>query len=148
MFLMVDIVVNHMASASDPPDYNIYQPFSSQSYFHPECFIHDYQNQTDIEQCWLGDKAVPLADVNTEDDGVVNTLNSWVRNLVETYAIDGLRIDTVMHVRKDFWPAFAQAAGVFTLGEVEHQNTSYVAEYTRESSLISLLPPAKSRSSL
>jgi alpha-amylase len=45
------------------------------------------------------------------------------------YSVDGVRIDTVKHVRKDFWPAFANAAGVFTLGEVLEGTTSYVAEY-------------------
>ncbi|TBU38203.1 alpha-amylase [Dichomitus squalens] len=132
MLFMVDIVVNHMASASDPPDYNIYQPFSSQSSYHTECFIQDWQNQTNVEQCWLGDTSVPLVDLNTEDDDVVNTLNAWVKDLVTTYSIDGLRVDTVRHIRQDFWPGFADAAGVFILGEVQHPNTSYVADYTHK----------------
>ncbi len=133
MLLMVDVVVNHMASPTDPPNYLTYQPFSSPSFFHPECFISDYNNQTNVEQCWIGDKNLPLADINTEDPTVVDTMNNWIKALVANYTIDGIRIDTVRHVRKDFWPGFAQAAGVFTLGEVLHGDTVYVADYTRMS---------------
>ena len=140
MLFMVDVVVNHMAAASDPPDYDVYQhPFTSKSSFHRECFISDWVNQTDVEQCWLGDSKVPLADINTEDDTVVSTIKSWIKALVNDYTIDGLRIDTVRHVRKDFWPDFAQAAGVFTMGEVDHPNTSYIAEYTRKSPILPIV---------
>ncbi|RPD58617.1 glycoside hydrolase family 13 protein [Lentinus tigrinus ALCF2SS1-7] len=131
MYLMVDVVVNHMASSTDPPDYSDFSPFSTQSDFHTECFITDYSNQTNVEQCWLGDKTVPLADLNTEDDGVVSKMNSWIKGLVSDYDIDGIRIDTVKHVRKDFWPDFASSAGTFTIGEVLDEEPSYVADYTK-----------------
>ncbi|KAI1787110.1 alpha-amylase [Ganoderma leucocontextum] len=131
MLLMVDVVVNHMGSATDPPNYLIYQPFPSPSFFHPECYISDYNNQANVEQCWLGDKNLPLVDLNTEDPAVVNTMNNWIKALVSNYSIDGVRIDTVKHVRKDFWPGFAQAAGVFTLGEVLNGDPAYVADYTQ-----------------
>jgi len=58
-------------------------------------------------------------------------MNTWIEGLVKTYGIDGLRIDTVKHVRMDFWPAFAKAAGVFTMGEVLSGVLEYVAPYTR-----------------
>lgn len=45
-------------------------------------------------------------------------------------SIDGLRIDTVKHVRKDFWPAFVASSGVYTVGEVLDGGVSYVAPYT------------------
>ena len=48
----------------------------------------------------------------------MKTMNGWINSLVKKYKIDGLRVDTVKHVRKDFWPGFLQAAGTFTLGEV------------------------------
>ncbi|KAI0742260.1 alpha-amylase [Daedaleopsis nitida] len=131
MYLMVDVVVNHFVSSSDPPDYSTFFPFSSQSDFHPRCFITDYNNQTDVEQCWLGDTKLPLVDLNTEDDSVVNVLYSWIQKLVNDYSIDGVRIDTVKHIRKDFWPGFAQSAGVFTIGEVLDDDPSYVAPYTQ-----------------
>lgn len=101
-------------------DYSVYEsPFDASSSFHPFCFVDfTLNNQTDVEQCWLGDANVPLPDLDTEDNDIVQMLNTWVANLTKTYSVDGLRIDTVKHIRKDFWPDFAKSAGVFTLGEV------------------------------
>ena len=132
MYLMVDVVVNHLVSATNPPDYSKFAPFSDQSQFHVECFISNYDNQTEVEQCWLGDAKLPLVDVNTEDEGVVQTMTSWIQTFVSDYGVDGVRIDTVKHVLKDFWPEFAKSAGVFTIGEVLHEDVGYVAPYTGE----------------
>lgn len=132
---MVDVVVNHMAADAVPPNYSALQPFDEVNDFHPFCFISDYNNQTDVEQCWLGDNNVPLPDLDTEDDTIVSTMNNWIKGLVSNYSVDGLRIDTVKHIRKDFWPDFASSAGVFTLGEVLIGDVSYVAPYTRKSML-------------
>ena len=118
MYLMFDVVANHMATTGSPPDISALSPFNTEADFHPLCFIHDYRNQTNMEQCWLGDNIVALPDINTEDPRIVSTLNTWVKNLVNKYQVDGLRIDTVKQIRKDFWPEFASSAGVFTMGEV------------------------------
>jgi len=99
-------------------DYSTLQPFGGQSSFHRQCFISDYDNQTDVEQCWLGTPTAPLIDLDTENSTNVDIMNNWVKNLVSDYGIDGLRIDTLKHVRKDFWPDFASSAGVYTVGEV------------------------------
>ena len=140
MYLMVDVVVNDMAAplltpASDssaPPvvNYTAFTPFNNESSFHPFCWITDYSNQTNVEQCWLGDASVPLADVDTENPDIVAFFNGWIADLVKTYEIDGLRLDTVKHVRKDFWPAFAQSANVWSIGEVLDGDIGYVANYT------------------
>jgi alpha-amylase len=131
MYLMVDIVVNHFGppvNSSTP--YASFRPFNKPTHFHPYCIITDYNNQTDVEQCWLGDDKVGLADANTENPFVVKTYYSWIRHLTQKYDIDGLRIDTVKHVRKDFWPAFSTLSGVYTVGEVYHGDTAYVKDYT------------------
>ena len=151
MYLMVDVVVNDMAApllsapsnASDssvPPavNYTAFTPFNNQSSFHPFCWITDYNNQTNVEQCWLGDSSVPLADVDTENPDIVDFFNGWIADLVKTYGIDGLRLDTVKHVRKDFWPAFAQSANVWSIGEVLDGDIAYVANYTGAFSAVSL----------
>lgn len=131
MFLMVDVVVNHVGAATDPPDYTSYNPFNSRSQYHPQCWVQDYTNQTEVEVCWLGDSKVSLVDVNTEDEGVVRELNSWIGELVKKYDVDGIRIDTLKHVRKDFWPEFAKSAGVWTVGEVLSDNVTYTADWSR-----------------
>ncbi len=94
--------------------------FPQSSDYHPFCWVKDYTNQTEVEQCWLGDSNVALVDVNTEDPNIVAQMNDWIKSLVQEYGIDGIRIDTVKHVRADFWPGFVDAAGVFSMGEVNH----------------------------
>lgn len=131
MYLMVDVVVNHLVPPKNPPDYSTLQPFSSPSQYHQEIFITDYNNQTEVEQEWLGDTNLPLADLNTEDQDIVNTMYSWINGLVGNYSVDGLRIDTAKHIRKDFWPDFVSSAGVFTIAEVLEGDTNYVSPYTQ-----------------
>lgn len=135
MYLMVDVVINHVASPQNPPDYTIFNPFNTASQFHAENFIQqaDYTtNQTAVEQGWLGDTNLPLPDINTEDPAIVSMYNTWVSQLVSNYSVDGLRIDTVKHIRQDFWPDFAKSAGVYTVGEVLDNRVDYLAGYTSE----------------
>jgi alpha-amylase len=133
IYLMFDVVVNHMAAPDSDFNFTDFHPFSDASFFHERCFVAeslDPSNQTAVEQCWLGDSKSPLPDLNTENSTVVGELSDWVRKLVQDYRVDGLRIDTVKHIRKDFWPGFSQAAGVFTLGEVLTDDVNYAAPYT------------------
>lgn len=142
MFLMLDVVVNQYEHVSgifqkfvltplrlssfaalnvtgqDALDFASIQPFNSATQYHPECLITDFNNQTDVEQCWLGDVNFPLPDLNTEDPTIVQTMNDWIGKTVQTYGVDGLRIDTAKHIRKDFWPDFVKSAGVYSVGEV------------------------------
>jgi alpha-amylase len=131
---MTDVVVNHMAAPSPNFTFASFpQPFNNASSFHRRCFVAespDPTNQTAVEQCWLGDAKTPLPDLNTEDSTVVKKLLDWVHKLVQDYGVDGLRIDTVKHIRKDFWPEFCNEAGVFTLGEVFINETDYAVPYT------------------
>lgn len=136
MYLMVDIVVNHVAatSSSSFQASTSYGPFNSTSEsFHPFCWITDYTNQTNVEQCWLGDTSVALPDLNTESPYVIAEWNSWLSNLVSTYSIDALRVDTVKHIRQDFWPGLMSAGGVFAVGEVLDGDASYVGAYQNNS---------------
>jgi alpha-amylase len=48
---------------------------------------------------------------------------------VSDYKLDGLRVDTVPYVPKDFWTQFTQASGVYTVGEVFNGDMGYVAGY-------------------
>ncbi|KAF8332149.1 glycoside hydrolase family 13 protein [Amanita rubescens] len=137
MYLMIDIVVNHCASTyvklqdgSQSIDYSVISPFNTSTFYHDPCQITQPNNQTNVEYCSVGDNVLPLPDLNTEDPTVVETLNTWVKWLVDEFNVDGLRIDTVKHVRKDFWPGFVQTSGVFTLGEVLSDSPDYVAPYS------------------
>lgn len=99
-----------------------------------------------MRQCWLGDKydsfpsaffrpiltlrsIVSLPDVDTENPFIIKTYNDWIKSLVSTFGVDGLRIDTVKHVQKSFWSGFKSAAGVFSIGEVFNGDASYTCAY-------------------
>ncbi len=102
-----------------------------------------------MRQCWLGDKydsfpsaffrpiltlrsIVSLPDVDTENPFVIKTYNDWIKSLVSTFGVDGLRIDTVKHVQKSFWSGFKSAAGVFSIGEVFNGDASYTYAYQEQ----------------
>ncbi|KAH7923770.1 glycoside hydrolase family 13 protein [Leucogyrophana mollusca] len=143
MYLMMDIVVNHMVSskplnvtalqfdnATNHKNTTNMKPFEDVDDFHELCFITDYSNQTDVEQCWLGDLTLPWADVDTENPSVVGVLNSWIGDVVGDYKVDGLRLSTVKHVAQSFWQAFTQEAQVFTMGEIITTDANYTSSYT------------------
>ncbi|KAL8800036.1 MAG: hypothetical protein Q9200_007373 [Gallowayella weberi] len=131
MYLMVDIVINHfgVAGPADAVNYSSINPFNRQSDFHPLCFVSDWDNQTEVEKCWLGSQEHPLIDINTELPSVRQTYKSWIQELISNYSIDGFRIDTVKHVEKDFWSYFQAAADIYTLGEVASSDIDYVCPY-------------------
>ncbi|CEG79819.1 Putative A-amylase [Rhizopus microsporus] len=106
MYVMLDVVANHVGTPSTQNNYNGYT-FNQGSYYHSYCDVN-YNDQTSVEQCWLSG----LPDLNTENDYVVNTLYSTVSNWISEYGFDGIRIDTVKHVRKGFWDGYVKAAGV------------------------------------
>ncbi len=64
-----------------------------------------------------------------ENDYVRTTLLSWIKDLVNKYKIDGIRIDTIPEVPKWFWKQFADSAGVYQVGEVFDGRLDYVSDY-------------------
>ncbi|KAJ5358240.1 hypothetical protein N7541_005398 [Penicillium brevicompactum] len=131
MYLMVDVVANHMgyAGIGSSVDYSVFNPFSSSSYFHSYCLISNYDDQSNVENCWLGDTTVSLPDLDTSQTSVQTIWNNWISDLVSNYSIDGLRIDTVKHVQKSFWPGFNDAAGVYSVGEIFDGDPAYTCDY-------------------
>ncbi|KAL3417883.1 alpha amylase [Phlyctema vagabunda] len=142
MFLMVDVVVNHMAIAGpgEKANFSGLSPFNKAEYYHPYCVITDYlHNKTIYQNCWMGDDIVALADLDTENEFVISTWQTWITNLVADYSIDGLRIDAAKHVDQEFWPKFQSAAGVFTLGEILDPEAPSACEWSFGGGLDSIL---------
>lgn len=85
---MVDIVVNHNVWDGDGAsvDYSIFNPFDTEDKYNPYCLIDDYEDQEQVENCWLGDKTLPLPDLNTNDESVQQEYNSWIKGLVSNYS--------------------------------------------------------------
>ncbi|KGO56903.1 Alpha-amylase, fungi [Penicillium expansum] len=131
MYLMVDVVANHMGydGAGADVDYTKFNPFNDAKYFHSYCPITDYSDDTMAQNCWLGDNKVSLPDLDTQSTEVQDIWYDWVGSLVSNYSIDGLRIDTVKHVQKDFWPGYNKAAGVYCVGEVFDGDVDYTCPY-------------------
>lgn len=128
MKLMVDIVTNHYGAAGDGPsiDYSVYTPFNEQKYFHDYCLITDYENQALVEECW---ETSTLPDLKTEDNEVLSVFESWVKDFISNYTIDGLRVDSAKHMDTSFYQPFTEAAGVFLLGEVFDGDSAYTCPY-------------------
>jgi len=78
-----------------------------------------------VENCRLAD----LPDLAQENDWVRGQLKDWVKNLVNDFGFDGIRIDTIPEVPKDFWSEFGEAAGVFQMGENFSGDPAYVGPY-------------------
>ena len=146
MYLMVDVVrifvtlrcqlkglkvANHVgAPAGTFTPSSLFGPFNDPADYHPFALPSDWEDQTEIERCWVKDH---LPDLNTESPHVVRTLEMWISSLVKLFNIDAIRVDTVKHVRKDFWPGFVKASGVVAVGEVLHGDPLYLAAYQRQS---------------
>ncbi|KAL5333084.1 glycoside hydrolase superfamily [Aspergillus crustosus] len=122
IYVMADVVANHMGS---PISDNQPELLSQDSSYHSDCTI-DYSDQSSVEDCRI---ASDLPDLNTESSEVRELFQTWISWLVAEYDFDGLRIDTVKHVEKDYWPGFTSAAGVYTIGEVWDGGPEYLAGY-------------------
>jgi glycosidase len=81
------------------------------SIFAPEIFWYfwDSIDSDTIENCRLAG----LPDLDQGNSYVRQYLKDWIKNLVNTYEFDGIRIDTIPEVPKDFWSEYGQSAGVF-----------------------------------
>jgi len=127
IWVMVDIVANHIGYV-DNFDYSAIVPFNSASHYNPyvDCgTINPIEDGEAYERCWL----CGLPDLDQNNPFVRETLMSWISDLVQTYDIDGIRIDTIPHVSRNFWQEFSEASGVFAVGEVLNLDLHYLASY-------------------
>ena len=75
-------------------------------------------------------RAFNLPDLDQSNPFVRSTLKEWIHGTVEKYKFDGIRVDTVKQVSKDFWTEYCQSASVYSIGEVfDEHNPGYVAGY-------------------
>lgn len=107
IWIMVDVVANHVAPIGS--DFSQITPYNQSSHYHSNCQISDWNNQSQVENCRLAD----LPDLDQNNSYVRGELKNWIKKLVTDYGFDGLRIDTIPEVPKDFWSEFGAASGVF-----------------------------------
>ena len=98
---MVDVVANHVAPVGT--DYGKITPFNKAEHYHDWCNIDDnWGDQWWVENCRLSG----MPDLKQENDWVTQKLLDWIRDIVQKYNLDGIRIDTIMEVPKWFWDKF------------------------------------------
>lgn len=120
---MLDVVANHTSYYHNDDFSNIY-PFNKAEHYHSECDI-DWNNQYTVENCWLAG----LPDLDQNNEFVREYLKEWIATVVEMFDFDGIRIDTIPEVPKDFWSEYTEAAGVFQMGECFNGDPWFVGDY-------------------
>jgi alpha-amylase len=73
---MVDVVANHMGNAQK--DVSMFSPFNRPEHYHDYCLIKNYNDQKQVEYCRIGSSESSLADLDTENEYVINELNHWI----------------------------------------------------------------------
>lgn len=137
MYLLVDVVANEMAydigdtnmTDSTVIDYSEFYPFDNSDYFHPYCPIVDWDNQTQLDDCWLGYTGVATPHLKNEDATVAGMLEVWIAELISNYSIDGIRIDGAKQISTSFFQPFIEKAGVYAMSEVDDGDPSFTCKY-------------------
>jgi alpha-amylase len=127
VWVMVDVVANHVGIQ----DIKGVVPFNQTWNYHDckgcpqDCNMRVYDGSYETEHCRLSG----LLDLDQDNPIVRSTLLNWISDLVKKYEIDGLRIDTVPQVKRQFWAEFQKSAGVYAVGEVFTDSTDLVKSY-------------------
>ncbi len=125
IWIMVDVVMNHAGPIGD--DFGQITPFNKREHYHSDCDINDWNNQPQVENCRLAG----LPDLDQSNPWVRKQLLDWITDVIDTYDIDGLRIDTIPEVPTDFWDDFSETIGErYAVGEAYNGREWYVASYT------------------
>jgi alpha-amylase len=130
MKVILDVVLNHVG-----PDHTWNDDPAKKEWFHNEGGIDNWDDPRRVERGDLG--GLPDLDQSNPDTYkylMDNTL-WWIK---ETGA-DGIRLDAVKHIGKDFWSKFVpevkERSGkedLFIMGEVFHGDPNVVADYQRK----------------
>ena len=114
VWVMIDIVANHAATVGT--DFARVQPFNKSEYYHDWCDVNNYQCFTnEILNCRLS----ALADLNQDHPFVREQLKLHVQWLLSEFQFDGIRADTIMFVKQNFWVELVSFIGTpYFVGEV------------------------------
>lgn len=123
--IVLDYVVNHTGYKT-----SWLSDGKHTNWFHPEKPLTDFNNTEELEKGWL----CGLPDLNQENPDVKNYLIKNSLWWIENTGIDGMRLDTMRHVSKNFWKEFSQTIkskypNFYLLGEVWNDDASYLQQY-------------------
>ena len=113
MKMNVDVNLNHAGGPDVDPnvsaDAAVFHPFNSTEHYHQNnCSLvknEDFDRGTFfLEHCSLDG----LPDYNHENPFVWQRLNAWLRNHVDNYGFDGIRVDAARHISPEFLRSFPE----------------------------------------
>lgn len=127
--VILDVVLNHVG-----PDHPFAQDPNKQGWFHNEGGIDNWDDPRRVERGDLG--GLPdLAQENPETYKYLMDNTLW---WIKETGVDGIRLDAVKHVEKDFWAKFVpevkEKSGkddLFVMGEAFHGDPNVVSEYQK-----------------
>ncbi|NLK21847.1 MAG: alpha-amylase [Epulopiscium sp.] len=101
-----------------------------EDWFHPKKDITNWNDQKQVEDGWLHG----LPDLNQDNPEVSKYLYDNTLWWIENTGIDGMRLDTMRHVSKEFWNEFAKEIkdkypDFYLIGEVWNNNPRYLELY-------------------
>ena len=94
------------------------------SWLNDPVYYHNRGDTDFIDEDSLYGDFVGLDDLNTEHPRVLEGMIEIYKRWISDYRVDGFRIDTVKHVRKEFWRQFADA--ILAHAEAEGINNFYL----------------------
>ncbi len=114
IWVMVDVVMNHVGPIGT--DYSQISPFNQSSMYHQQCQVTQYQCMSEmVYNCRLAD----LPDLNQSVPFVRQQLTAALQWALTTFGFDGIRADTVMYIKQEFWANLVSAVGTpYLAGEV------------------------------
>ncbi|KYH35116.1 beta/alpha-amylase precursor [Clostridium tepidiprofundi DSM 19306] len=123
--VIMDYVVNHTGYNSP-----WLKDDTKKDWFHTKLNITNWSDQKQVENGWLSG----LPDLNQENPEVRKYFIENALWWISKTNIDGMRLDTVRHVPKEFWNEFAHAIkekypNFYLLGEVWNESTHYLEQY-------------------
>jgi len=135
MKAIIDVNLNHAGiptiNVSDPVAVSVLKPFDKPEYYHPDnCSLiknEDYDKGAHfLERC----KLYGLPDYNQENPKVWQRLQRWIREHVDMYGFDGIRVDAARHISKSFLEHIPETGPpIPAFFEVVNGQLSYIAGY-------------------
>ncbi|GAQ78735.1 alpha-amylase [Klebsormidium nitens] len=149
IWVMVDVVMNHMGGVTDTLVQN-FSPFNESSHYH-DCYYNCCGNcgccSTQVKDCKEEDtfttescRVSPhLIDLDQSHPYVEQRLLEWLHWIVSEFGFDGLRFDAVKHVSKSFWKKLKASSPCFFLGDVPTDSACFLASYQSARTMDGLL---------
>lgn len=127
--VVLDVVLNHVG-----PDHGLLADPSRKNWFNNQGGINDWNNPIEVERGDLGG----LPDLNQDNPETYKFLLDNTLWWIKETGVDGIRLDAVKHISRDFWAKFVpqvkEESGredLFVMGEAFHGDPNVVSSYQK-----------------